>query len=93
MSNLNEKTTVPLIWVGTLLVAVLSVGAAGVWKTAFWVSRVNVRLVRLEQAMRLEPLAEDAVADNKDPFFDQAEAGSRIFHAPKAQRRENGTGR
>lgn len=52
-ANLNEKTTVPLLWVAALVVA----GLGPLTATAVWVASVNWRLGRIERALKIDPVA------------------------------------
>lgn len=95
MKAIDDKTTIPLTWVGGLLFVLLTVGAAGIWNTAFWVKGVNdkmqsfdSRLARFERAFHVEAPPEEVSLDNPNPFVSQAEAGTnRIIQAVHPQRK------
>lgn len=51
MANINERTTIPIIWAASLLSLVLVPTAIG----AMWVKGVNDRLSRIESRLGIQP--------------------------------------
>ena len=69
MGMINEKTTVPVTWVVSILSASLGVAIAG----TCWVFSVNTRLARIEEHLGIKPysmtanvnVVRDAFAETK----------------------------
>lgn len=72
MSDINEKTSIPLAWFVAAMSATLTVGMAG----SFWVFSVNARLSRIEDKLGIGfPITEKQ--NFADPFWAAMNKGEK----------------
>jgi hypothetical protein len=59
MSNIDEKTSIPIVWVAGLFSTGMAVTIIG----CFWVFQVNDRLARIEGKLGIEKIAAGPVIE------------------------------